>query len=175
MPALTNDRLVQSFQTNVIVVPVRANTTIYAGALVALITSGAGAGNAVPASDSANRVILGVAEHRAVNNTSTDGAVNVRVRFGAAFKFNRQGTINNTHLGRVAYCVDDNTVQVGLTTNRVKVGKIVQVDPDGVWVWIPYPGVPNGVVNATVDGTWDNTNEGPLLAELRDVHNNYDI
>lgn len=171
MPMLTNDRLIQAFETNVVVAPVAANTIIYAGALVALNTSN---GTAVPASDAANRVVLGVAEERADNSTGAAGAKSVKVRFGRAYKFNASGTINNTHIGRVAYVVDDNTVSVSLSINRVKAGKIVAVDPDGVWVWIPYPGLSVGAPSSTIDATYD-TNESGVLSALRDQHNNYEL
>lgn len=171
MPMLTNDRLTPERAPSSTVVGVAANTTIYAGALVALDTS---TGFAAPASDTANRVILGVASKRAANNTSTNGARNVEVLYGRAFKFNASGAINSTHIGRVAYCVDDNTVSVTLTTNRVKVGKIVGVDPDGVWVYIPYPGIATGAPSSTIDATYD-ANESGVLSALRDQHNNYDI
>ncbi len=171
MPMLTTDRLTPERAPTSSVVGVAANTTIYAGALVALDTT---SGFAVPASDASNRVILGVAAKRAVNNTASNGARAVQVLYGRAFKFNASGTINSTHIGRVAYCVDDNTVSVTLTTNRVKVGKIVAVDPDGVWVYIPYPGVPLGAPSSTIDATYDASESG-VLSTLRDQHNNYDI
>lgn len=170
MPALTNDRLTPRHEPGLMRVPVKASTTIYAGALVALDT---GTGMAVPASNTSGLVVLGVATERAVGG-ATGGATSVVVEYARAFKFNASGTIDNTHIGRVAYVVDDNTVQVTPTTNRVKAGKIVGVDPDGVWVYIPYPGLTTGAPTSTIDATYD-ANESGVLSALRDQHNNYEL
>jgi len=172
MPALTNDRLTPERNADSAHYPVAANTIIYAGALVALNTS---TGYAVPAADAPNLIILGVADARADNSSGSAGNISVVVRFRRAFKFNYTGAINNTHIGRAVYAVDDNTVSLSPGTNRVKVGKIIAVEPDGVWVYIPTPAPAPAVPNNNIDGTWDNTNEGPILAALRDAANNYTI
>lgn len=170
MPALTNDRLTPRHEPGLVRLPVKANTTIYAGAIVTIDTA---TGVATPASNTAGLVVVGVATERAVGG-ATDGAVNITVEYGRAYKFNPVGAVNNTHIGRVAYIVSDNEVQATPTTNRIKAGKIVGVDPDGVWVYIPYPGASTGAPTSTIDATYD-TNESGVLSALRDQHNNYNI
>jgi hypothetical protein len=174
MPALTNDRLTPSRNAEYADYPVRASTVIYSGALVALITSGTGAGFAVPASDTANRAILGVAQARADNSQGIDGATRVVVAFNRAFKFNLSGAAAPGDIGRCVYVVDDNTVSLSPGTNGVKVGKLLAIDPDGVWVYIHTPAPPNRAATNTVDGTYD-SNEQSVLTSLRDLLNNYTI
>ena len=174
MPALTNDRLTPSRNAEYADYPVRANTVIYSGALVALITSGAGAGNAVPASDAANRAILGVAQARADNSQGADGATRVVVAFNRAFKFNLAGSAAPGDIGRCVYVVDDNTVSLAPGTNGVKVGKLLAIEPDGVWVYIHTPAPPNRALTNAVDNTYD-ANEAAVIGSLRDLLNNYTI
>jgi len=174
MPALTNDRLTPSRNAEYADYPVRANTVIYSGALVALITSGAGAGNAVPASDAANRAILGVAQARADNTSGTDGAQRVIVAFNRAFKFNLVGSAAPGDIGRCVYAVSDNEVSILPGPNGVKVGKLLAIDPDGVWVYIHAPAPPNRAANNTVDGTYDG-NEQTVISSLRNLLNDYTI
>ena len=174
MPALTNDRLTPSRNAEYADYPVRANTVIYSGALVALITSGTGAGNAVPASDAANRAILGVAQARADNSQGTDGAMRVIVAFNRAFKFNLSGSAAQGDIGRCVYVVDDNTVSLSPGTNGVKVGKLIAIEPDGVWVYIHTPAPPNRALTNAVDNTYD-ANEAAVIGSLRDLLNNYTI
>jgi len=174
MPALTNDRLTPSRNAEYADYPVRANTVIYSGALVALITSGAGAGNAVPASDTLGRVILGVAQHRADNTSGTDGAQRVVVAFNRAFKFNLVGSAAPGDIGRCVYAVSDNEVSVSPGTSGVKVGKLLAIEPDGVWVYIHTPAPPNRAATNTVDGTYD-SNEQTVITSLRNLLNDYTI
>jgi hypothetical protein len=174
MPALTTDRLTPSRDANYADYPVRANTIIYSGALVALITSGAGAGNAVPASDAANRVILGVAQARADNSQGTDGAMRVVVAFNRAFKFNLSGGAAPGDIGRCVYAVDDNTVSLSPGANGVKVGKLIAIDTDGVWVYIHTPAPPNRAATNTVNDTYD-SNERDVINSLRTLLNDYAI
>jgi hypothetical protein len=174
MPALTTDRLTPSRDANYADYPVRANTIIYSGALVALITSGTGAGNAVPASDAANRVILGVAQARADNSQGADGATRVVVAFNRAFKFNLSGGATSADIGKAVYAVDDNTVSLSPGTNGVKVGKLIAIEPDGVWVYIHTPAPPNRAATNTVDATYD-ANEAAVIGSLRTLLDTYTI
>jgi hypothetical protein len=174
MPALTNDRLTPSRNAEYADYPVRANTIIYSGALVALITSGAGAGNAVPASDAANRAILGVAQARADNSQGADGAMRVVVAFNRAFKFNLSGSAAPGDIGRCVYAVDDNTVSLSPGTNGVKVGKLLAIESDGVWVYIHTPAPPNRALTNAIDNNYD-ANEAAVIGSLRDLLNNYTI
>ena len=174
MPALTNDRLTPSRNAEYADYPVRANTVIYSGALVALITSGTGAGFAEPASDATNHVILGVAQARADNSQGADGATRVIVAFNRAFKFNLAGSALPGNIGRCVYAVDDNTVSLSPGTNGVKVGKLLAIEPDGVWVYIHTPAPPNRAATNTVDGTYD-SNEQTVITSLRNLLNEYTI
>jgi hypothetical protein len=174
MPALTNDRLTPSRNAEYADYPVRANTIIYSGALVAFITSGVGAGNAVPASDAANRAILGVAQARADNSQGTDGATRVVVAFNRAFKFNPAGSFAPADIGRCVYAVSDNEVSLSPGSNGVKVGKLLAIDADGVWVYIHTPAPPNRALTNAVDNTYD-ANEAAVINSLRDLLNNYTI
>lgn len=169
MPALTSDRLTPQRDGRAGSFPVKANTIIYSGALVAIETS---SGFAVPASNISGLVIVGVAASRADNSAGGNGTISVTVEWGRAFKFNAQGAINNTHIGRVVYAVDDNTVT--LTPNNTKVGKVVGVDPDGVWVYIPLPGATAAPANLTIDNTYD-SNEASVLTNYRDNARNYSL
>jgi len=174
MPALTNDRLTPSRNAEYADYPVRANTVIYSGALVALIASGPGAGNAAPASDTLGRVILGVAQARADNSQGADGATRVIVAFNRAFKFNFLGPITPSDIGRCVYVVDDNTVSLSPQASGVKVGKLLAIEPDGVWVYIHTPAPPNRALANAVDNTYD-ANEAAVIGSLRDLLNNYTI
>jgi hypothetical protein len=174
MPALTNDRLTPSRNAEYADYPVRQGVVIYSGALVALITSGAGAGNAVPASDAANRVILGVAQARADNSQGIDGATRVVVAFNRAFKFNLSGGATSADIGKAVYAVSDNEVSLSPPTNGVKVGKLIAIDADGVWVYIHTPAPPNRALTNAVDNNYD-ANEAAVIGSLRDLLNNYTI
>lgn len=167
MPALTNDRLTPQRDGRAGSYPVKANTIIYSGALVAIETA---TGQAVPASNTPGLVILGVAVARADNSTGVNGAISVVVEWGRAFKFNISGGINNTHIGRVVYAVDDNTVTIN--PNTVKVGKLIATEPDGVWVYIPFPAPAAPSPNNTIDATYD-SNEASVLTTYRDQSRNY--
>ena len=174
MPALTNDRLTPSRNAEYADFPVRANNVIYSGALVALITSGTGAGNAVPASDTLGRVILGVAQARADNSQGADGATRVIVAFNRAFKFNPAGSFTPADIGRCVYAVSDNEVSLSPQANGVKVGKLLAIEPDGVWVYIHTPAPPNRAAINIVDGTYD-SNEQTVITSLRNLLNEYTI
>lgn len=169
MPALTNDRLTPQRDGRANSFPVKANTVIYSGALVAIETN---TGFAVPASNAPNLIVVGVAASRADNRGGADGAISVIVEWGRAFKFNYQGAINITHIGRVVYALDDNTVT--LTPNNLKAGKLVGVEPDGVWVLIPFPGTTTAPGNITIDNTYD-ASEASVLTNYRDNARNYSL
>ena len=128
----------------------------------------------MPASDAANRVILGVAQHRADNTSGTDGATRVVVAFNRAFKFNLSGSAAPGEIGRCVYAVDDNTVSLSPGTSGVKVGKLLAIEPDGVWVYIHTPAPPNRAAANVVDGTYD-SNEQTVINSLRTLLNDYTI
>lgn len=133
MTALTAERYQTRRENTGYSDPVAASTTIYAGAIVVLDSSG----NAEPASTATGLIVRGVAEETAVNSGSTAGAVSVRSRPGI-FRFANSGTtdeIKRTEIGDDCYLVDDQTVaKTSATDTRSVAGKVVDVDSEGVWV-----------------------------------------
>jgi hypothetical protein len=126
--ALTAARDTPQRSGDLVSIGVASNTTIYAGAMTAINTSG----YAVPASDTTNLVVIGRAE-QTVANASTDGAVSIAVRRGV-FRWTNGDTVSIANVGAVAYVEDDATVTVTNSTSSVVAGTILAVDSDGVWV-----------------------------------------
>jgi hypothetical protein len=65
-------------------------------------------------------------------------------------------------------------VSLSPQTNGVKVGKLIAIEPDGVWVYIHAPAPPNRAATNTVDGTYD-SNEQAVITSLRNLLNDYTI
>lgn len=110
--------------------PVKANATIYQGALVC-----AQGGVVVPGQVANDLVALGRAEHGAKGGAS-DGDVNVTVKRGV-FHFANDGAapVTLNHLGQDCYVLDDQTVSSSHDTNaRSVAGTVFDVDAKGVWV-----------------------------------------
>lgn len=130
--ALANDRNTHHRDPDLVVVPMAAATTIYAGALVAANASG----NAVPGSTVTTLTYLGRAEEQVVNSGSA-GDKSVTVRRGKAFKWKNSGSdpVTQASQGKTVYIVDDETVAATNGTNtRSAAGVMVGLDSDGVWV-----------------------------------------
>lgn len=110
--------------------PVAASTKIFAGTLVALNTSG----NAVPASDTTLLVVVGRAEADVDNSAGSAGDLSVVVKRGV-FRFANSGTnaVDADDKGKFAYVEDDQTV-AETSTHKVKAGRVLDVDDDGVWI-----------------------------------------
>jgi hypothetical protein len=106
-------------------VPVKAATTIFQGSIVMI-----NAGFAQPAAVATGLLIVGMAEETVVN-AGANGALNVRVRRGV-FKWANADFVA-ADLYTTAYANDDQTVSKVLT-GKSAVGKVVQIDSDGVWV-----------------------------------------
>lgn len=131
MTALTKPRATLSRAGDQLHDPLKANTTIYAGALVVLDATG----YAVSASTATGLKVRGVAQETVVNSGS-NGARGIRVDKGT-FLFNQDNSIKRTHIEGTAYIVDDNTVSATNGTNtRSAAGKIIDIDDSGVWVQI---------------------------------------
>jgi hypothetical protein len=78
---------------------------------------------------------LGRAEEYVDNRNGADGAKVVRVRRLNAFKWANDGSVTQAHLMKPAYIVDDQTVAAtDGTETRSPAGRIIGVEPDGVWV-----------------------------------------
>jgi hypothetical protein len=120
MTALTQDRESPQYGTfepypTLLSYGVAANTTIYAGAMVALNASG----YAVPASSVAALKVIGRCERDVVNQTTagagigTNGALNVQIRQGV-FAYNNPSSgadnITIANLFQNCYASDDNTL-----------------------------------------------------------------
>jgi len=125
MTALTDDFEAKRQDGEIIVFPVKASTTIYKGALVAIDTA---TGYAVPASDAAGQIFVGVAVEKADNSAGSDGDKEVRVFRTGTFQFNCSGA-DQTWVGKKVYAVDDNTVALAAgTANTVLVGVVVSYE-----------------------------------------------
>jgi hypothetical protein len=118
--------------------PVAALTSLYAGTLVALNTSGF----ATYAADAAGLEVVGRAEYD-VNNSAdaTGGALSVKVRRGV-FKYQNSSrssaayALAAANLGQICYVENEQTVQVAAgSTNKVIAGVFLGLDTDGKpWV-----------------------------------------
>jgi len=133
MAALTQDRqtpakFIQRYKS----IPVAANARIFRGAIVAVNA----AGFAVPAADAVGLIIAGAggrAEDFVDNTGGANGAKSVRVSVGV-FKY-ATTTLTQAEVGDTAVALDDQTVTtVAAATNDIAVGKLEQVEPDGVWI-----------------------------------------
>lgn len=112
---------------------VAAATVIYAGAMVALNA----AGNAVPVTTALNLKGVGRAERRADNSGGAAGDISVDVSAGI-FRFANSAAadaITQADIGADCYGVDDQTVaKTNGGGTRSAVGKVFDVDAQGVWV-----------------------------------------
>lgn len=115
---------------DIVSLPIAASTTIYAGTLVAVDSNG----RAVPASDTAGLRVIGRAEEEKTCGVSA-GSESVLVKRGI-FRFANSATdaVDANDLGKDAFVEDDATVCETGATHKVKAGRIVQVDSDGVWI-----------------------------------------
>jgi len=131
MAALTEARDTPQRDGAAVLVGVASNTQIYAGALVAINSTG----YAVPASDATGLKVVGRAEET-VDNTGTagDGAESITVRRGV-FRWTNGDTFTRADVGSLAYVEDDAQVQKAASaTYDIVAGVIVDVDTYGVWV-----------------------------------------
>lgn len=110
--------------------PVAAATILFAGILAALDSSG----NLVPASDAAGLRAAGRVEYTVDNSAGAAGDLSADVKEGV-FKFNNSATVavDPDDKGKLCFVEDDNTV-AETSTHKVKAGRVVDVESDGVWV-----------------------------------------
>lgn len=123
---------------NIILVPIAATTKILQGTIVCRNASG----YAVPGSDTANLVTLGLAAEEVDNTGGAAGDLSVRVERGETYKLlndpTNPVTIASIMTAGAAVIKDNQTVCVAAgATNDIPVGRPVQVDADGVWIEIP--------------------------------------
>lgn len=133
--ALTKDRNTPMRDGRLVVHPVAANKTIYAGSLVVLNATG----YAEPGSTATTLTAVGMAEHRVNNSGGPDGYLTIEVRRGV-FNFSNSTAgdlITRTEIGKSCYIVNDHTVAKTTAANtRSLAGKVIDVDSSGVWVEI---------------------------------------
>ena len=115
-----------------VVIPVATGAVIPAAVLVALDADG----NATEAKKAENLIVVGVSQEAVDNTGGLAGAVSVTVRRGA-FVLDNSSTAAVTQAGafKDCYLEDSSTVTSDVTKTSV-VGKVLQVDPDGVVVEI---------------------------------------
>ncbi|MDZ4042907.1 MAG: hypothetical protein U1D96_05355 [Eubacteriales bacterium] len=131
---LTADRNTLRREGDILALGVAANVKIHAGALVVANA----AGFAAPGSTALGLKAVGRAESQADNTGGANGAVTVEVLRGV-FKFKNAAAdpVGLTHLLDDCYIVDDESVAATSgTATRSRAGKVLGIDPDGVWVEI---------------------------------------
>lgn len=134
MAALAQDRNTRNRQIERTAdVPVAASTTIYKGAMV----SSNATGFAVPASDTAAEVVIGIADFQVDNSAGADADLTVRVSKGV-FAISTLGTvIDQADLGRPVYVSDDNNVEkIAGVANNIPAGYLDEIEVDTGLFWI---------------------------------------
>ena len=133
MAALTTERSTNEIANGAhsLVLPVKASTTIYQGAIVAIDASG----YAIPGKKATGLKTAGRAEET-VFNDGADGAVTIKVTRGV-FVYNNTATAVNKITGAnvlgPCYIEDDQTV-TKLATGASIAGTVIRVDDEGVAV-----------------------------------------
>ena len=134
MAALTTDRNTLTKEGVQFGYPVKAATTIFAGAMAAIDATGF----LVPAAAVVAHKVVGPAIDRYNNSAGANGDIKGECRRGVAALYNNSAAgdlIALTDVGASCYVVDDNTVaKTSATSTRPVAGKIVDVVAQGVWV-----------------------------------------
>lgn len=114
---------------------VKAATTIYAGNLVAVDSTG----YAVPAADTAGHKVVGIADEYVDNSTGASAAETVTVRSKCAVLLNNDdtNTVVQADVGGHVYVNDATTVDNDGGTNAVVAGRCLGIETAGVWVELP--------------------------------------
>lgn len=103
-------------------VPLAGGVTIYPGTMVAIVTSGTL--TALPATDAANRQVLGVYKGRKLIQADGDELDMKDISRNIALMVNDTGTpVVPFDLNKQLYVVDDQTVSTAIGVNSVKAGK----------------------------------------------------
>ena len=115
-----------------VVIPVAKGAVIPAAVLVALDADG----NATEAKKAETLIVVGVSQEAVDNTGGLAGAVSVTVRRGA-FVLDNSSTAAVTQAGAFKDCyVEDSSTVTSDATKTSVVGKVLQVDADGVVVEI---------------------------------------
>ena len=132
MTALTTARNTPAMAGDVFAVPVKANTTLYAGGLAV-----ADAGYAAPGRAATSLVALGRVEETVTAVAAGDAVAPIR---RGIFRFANSSSadlIAQANVGADCYIVDDQTVALTNGSNtRSRAGIVVAVDEIGVWVQV---------------------------------------
>ena len=123
MSALTDNRKTETRSGEYIEPTIATGSYVYAGSLVALNASG----EAVPATDTTGLTVIGVSQQE------KEAGERVKVRRIGAYKLANDASLDDTHVGKTCYAIDDQTVGE-TSTNSIAAGTVIQVEDDGVWV-----------------------------------------
>lgn len=116
----------------------KASVTICQGGLVMLGTDG----YAIPAADTSNCKVVGIADETVTSTSAADGTFSVRVRSGGRYLFTASSVVIGDLDAPLLYVVDDNTVDETSPANSVKAGIMVEVvSATSCWMFIPPYGV----------------------------------
>lgn len=133
MTALSADRNTPERSGDVREPPAAAGALFHAGAMAAINA----AGYAVPVTTALNLKGAGRVERRVDNTGGAAGTLRVRIRVGI-FRYANSAAadlITLADIGSDAYGVDDQTVaKTSATNTRSVIGKVFDVDDQGVWV-----------------------------------------
>lgn len=122
--ALTSGRNTVEVVGRTLVLPVKGNTKIFEGALVAIDSTGF----AIPGKKAAGLITAGRAEEFIDNTGGADGAKLIKVRRGT-FKYSNDSTtpVTEKDLLKDCYIVDDETVTI-TEIGTSKAGKVIGLE-----------------------------------------------
>lgn len=114
-----------------------ATAIIYGGHMVGISATGY-ASPADKGSDTDNLAVIGVSDEYADNTTGADGSLGVLVRRGCGFCFanSTASPVTQALVGRPCFVEDSITVSAGGVDSFRHAGTVMEVSPDGVWVFI---------------------------------------
>lgn len=169
MAALAADRLTatkESKEKSLLL----AAAKVYRGGLVNLNA----AGYAKPAADVADERCVGVSLEQVDNAAGAAGDKRVIVEAGKQFKLAVTGAFTQADIGKKCFVVDDQTVQIAVTTNAVVAGFIAGfISATEAWVEIPnHSG--KGVTDAAAGGTYTAA-EQALINKMRTIINTFAV
>lgn len=133
MTSIARDRGLEKWGADLIPVPLAAGVKVFSGTIVAIDAAGFG----VPGTEAPSLTFAGAALSSADNSEGDAGEAVVLVQrpTAYAFKWVNDGTINQGHLLKLAYMLDNQTVTATDGAGaRSEVGRIMRVETDGVWV-----------------------------------------
>jgi len=129
--ALSANRYSENIVGDVVEIPVKAGSHIYAGGMVCVNPSN---GYAYAATDTASRIFMGVAVEEADNTNGLDAAITVKVKRKGVFLFDAS-SITRLMVGTIMYVVDDCTFDNGVGSGTVECGILVQfVSTTSGWI-----------------------------------------